>query len=89
MDNKQIVEKSLNEFKEMNEMDAFSDVLGEMMARQEEKKSVVEQMTKQRKKMINQQIEKTEKKYGVLITPKVGGSTKVGGKLGTIKEEEL
>lgn len=53
MDNKQIVEKSLNEFKEMNEMDAFSDVLGEMMARQEEKKNVVEQMTKQRKKAID------------------------------------
>ena len=33
MDNKQIVAESLEEFKEMNEMDAFSDVLGEMMAR--------------------------------------------------------
>ena len=89
MDNKQIVEKSLNEFAEMGEMDSFSDMLGEMMARQEEKKSVVEAQHQVRKKMINKEIEKTEKKYGVLITPKQGGSTKVGGKLGTIKEEEL
>ena len=33
MDNKQIVEESLDEFGEMCKMDAFSDVIGEMMAR--------------------------------------------------------
>ena len=77
MDNKQIVEKSLDEFAEMGEMEAFSDMLGEMMAKQEERKNQFEQQAKQRKKLISQEVEKAERKYGVLITPKV----KEAGKL--------
>ena len=33
MDEKQIVEESLDEFKEMQQMDNFNDMLGEMLAR--------------------------------------------------------
>ena len=33
MDNKKILEESLNEFKEMQQMDSINDMVGEMMAR--------------------------------------------------------
>ena len=33
MDNKKILEESLNEFKEMQKMDDFNEMMGEMMAR--------------------------------------------------------
>ena len=92
MDNKQIVEESLDEFGEMCKMDAFSDVIGEMMARQEESKKTTAEEKKVRQKKIDTVVEKAETKYGVMITPKVqdklqGPKGPKLGKLGEIEEE--
>ena len=66
----EIIDESLNNFAQAKEFEDLADTLGEMMVKQDEQKQKSKEQVQRQRQMVDEEIEKTNLKYGRVMTPK-------------------